>query len=87
MSKAVIFDIASNLLTEALFILIPVLAAFFITALFTGILTSYTRLSEPAIGLCARIAAVSGVLIIYIPWMGNRIVEYASTSWTLISGI
>ncbi len=87
MSQIAVYDLVTQLFNLLLMLFIPVLGAAFLSGLITGILGAYTNISEPAVGLSARIVSVTLSLMIFAPWMGSRVVEYASSSWHLIAGL
>jgi flagellar biosynthesis protein FliQ len=55
----------------------PLLAAAFLVGLIVNIGQTLTQLHEPVVGLIPRIAAVTVVLLLILPWLLNRWVSFA----------
>jgi flagellar biosynthesis protein FliQ len=55
----------------------PLLAAAFLIGLLVNIGQTLTQLHEPVVGLVPRIAAVTVVLLLILPWLLTRWVSFA----------
>jgi flagellar biosynthesis protein FliQ len=55
----------------------PLLAAAFLVGLLVNIGQTLTQLHEPVVGLIPRIAAVTVVLLLILPWLLARWVSFA----------
>lgn len=56
----------------------PPLGAALLIGLVTGIGQAVTQVQEPSIGVVPRLVAVLGALAIAGPWIGARLVRFAS---------
>jgi flagellar biosynthesis protein FliQ len=56
----------------------PLLAAAFLVGLLVNIGQTLTQLHEPVVGLVPRIAAVTVVLLLILPWLLTRWVSFAA---------
>jgi type III secretory pathway component EscS len=87
MNTGGLLNIAEQLLYLLMMLSLPVLAAALLSGVVTGILAAGTRISEPAIGLSARMLSVLAVLLVFLPWMGTEIMDYARDTWQLLLNI
>ncbi len=55
----------------------PLLAAAFLVGLLVNIGQTLTQLHEPVVGLIPRVAAVTVVLLLILPWLLTRWVSFA----------
>ncbi len=55
----------------------PLLAAAFLVGLVINVGQTLTQLHEPVVGLIPRLAVVSLVLLLILPWMLSRWVSFA----------
>jgi flagellar biosynthesis protein FliQ len=81
----------SHVAREALLLVLvvsapPLLAALFV-GLATGVLQAATQVQEQALGVVPRLAAVLGALAIAAPWIGARVVRFASDCLDLLSRV
>ncbi|MBN2526664.1 MAG: flagellar biosynthetic protein FliQ [Deltaproteobacteria bacterium] len=80
-----------ELFEEALFLLLllcaPVLTAALLTSVLVGWLSHYTKLSEPAIGSMARILAVLAGLLVFAPWIAQRVLGFTEKTWQLLQAV
>ncbi|WP_165231996.1 flagellar biosynthetic protein FliQ [Aquisphaera insulae] len=56
----------------------PLLAAALVVGLAVNILQTLTQLHEPVVGLVPRLAAVLLVLLLILPWMVGRWIEFTT---------
>lgn len=56
----------------------PPLLATLVVGLVVGALQSMTQLHDPAVGLIPRLLAAAVVLMVTLPWLLQRWVDYAS---------
>lgn len=62
----------------ALLLSAPPLSAALVVGLLTGIGQAATQIQEPSLGVVPRLVAVLAALAIGAPWIGARIVRFAS---------
>jgi flagellar biosynthesis protein FliQ len=55
----------------------PLLAVALLVGLLIGVAQTMTQLHEPVVGLVPRLAAVTVVLLLILPWMLKRWVSFA----------
>ena len=82
-----IFMLIREAMWIALFTTLPVLGAVLLSALFTGILQSVTKLSEATLAVVPRIIAGMITLIALGPWIGGRIASFAERTWALLQSV
>lgn len=87
MTSSDLYDLGRETLVLVLLLSLPLLGAALLSGVFTGILTSYTKLSDPAIGVVARVVAVLVALLVFSPWLGQSIVAYTHETWSLIQRV
>jgi flagellar biosynthesis protein FliQ len=81
----------SHVAREALLLVLvvsaPPLLAALLVGLATGVLQAATQVQEQALGVVPRLAAVLGALAIAAPWIGARVVRFASDCLDLLSRV
>lgn len=87
MDSTILYSIAHDALVLALLLSLPLLGVAFFTGTIVGFLASYTKLSEPAIGITARILAGMGTLVLISPWLADRAMSFATKTWLLLSTV
>jgi flagellar biosynthetic protein FliQ len=87
MDPSALNRLAHDALVLALLLSLPVLAAALAGGVLTGLLQSYTRLSDPAIQQVVRVAAVFLVALAVAPWVAGGLADFARTAWTMIQDV
>ncbi|KFH29400.1 flagellar biosynthesis protein FliQ [Helicobacter pylori] len=70
-----------------LMISLPVLLAGLVVGLLVSIFQATTQINEMTLSFVPKILAVIGVLILTMPWMTNRLLDYTKTLIKLIPKI
>lgn len=65
----------------------PPLLAALVVGLAVGVLQAATQVQEQSVGTVPRLAAVLGALALAAPWIGARLVRFASECLALAAGI
>ncbi len=73
-----LFHLGREAVLLALLLSAPPLAAAFLVGLATGIGQAVTQIQEPSLGVVPRLAAVLAALAVSAPWLGARLVRFAS---------
>lgn len=73
-----LLHLAREAILLALLLSAPPLGAAFAVGLLTGILQAATQVQEPALGVVPRLASVLLSLAFAGPWIGARLVRFAS---------
>ena len=84
MDLTAIDRLAYDALVLALLLSLPVLAAVLAGGVLTGLLQSFTRLSDPSIQQVVRIVAVFLVALAVAPWAADRLADFARTVWSML---
>jgi flagellar biosynthesis protein FliQ len=87
MSPADLHDVAREALSLVLWLSLPILGVALLSGILSGLFQSFTRMSEPAIGHVARVAAVLVVAVVALPWVAGRVSEFAVLAWGLIAAV
>lgn len=87
MDAELLFQTVQEALFLVLLLCAPVLCAALLTSVFVGWLTHYTKLSEPAIGNVARVLAILSGLLVFSPWIGNRILAFSVKTLQLLQSV
>ena len=65
----------------------PPLVAALVVGIATGILQAATQVQEPTIAVVPRLGAVLGALAVTAPWIGARVVRFASQCIAAAAGM
>jgi flagellar biosynthesis protein FliQ len=84
MVPADLTDLARQALLLVVWLSLPILGAALLASILTGVLQSFTRLSEPAITHVARIVAVLACAIAAAPWIAVEVKRFAVSAFALI---
>ncbi|MBN2342911.1 MAG: flagellar biosynthetic protein FliQ [Deltaproteobacteria bacterium] len=87
MMASMLVDVVMELLVVLLLLSAPVWTAVLFSSVLVGVLTNYTKMSEPAIGVTARAVAVLSVFLLIAPWMGQHVTSFASKTWMLLEQV
>ncbi len=82
-----LLHVAREALLLVLMVSAPPLLAALLVGLATGVLQAATQVQEQALGVVPRRAAVLGALAIAAPWIGARVVRFASDCLDLLSRV
>ena len=75
--------LAREALLLALLLSAPPLGAALLIGLLTGVAQAATQVQEPSLGVVPRLAAVLGALALAAPWIGARLLRFASDCLSL----
>lgn len=84
MTSALVALLREGLLL-ALLLAAPLLVAALAAGIMTGLITAFTQVQEPAVGLVPRIAAVGIALVVFAPSIARQLEAFASRIWPLIT--
>ena len=84
MTSALVALLREGLLL-ALLLAAPLLVAALAAGVMTGLITAFTQVQEPAVGLVPRIAAVGIALVVFAPSIARQLEAFASRIWPLIT--
>jgi flagellar biosynthetic protein FliQ len=84
MDLSAIDRLAYDALVLALLLSLPVLAAVLAGGVLTGLLQSFTRLSDPSIQQVVRIVAVFLVALAVAPWVADRLADFAGAAFAML---
>ena len=65
-------------LTLALMISAPMLVIGLVVGVFVSLLQAVTQIQEQTLSLIPKLAAMIGAAIVLMPWIGHRLMEYAT---------
>jgi flagellar biosynthesis protein FliQ len=78
-----LLHVAREALAVALLVSAPPLAAGLAVATVTGVLQAATQVQEPTVAVVPRLAAVLVALGLAAPWIGARVVRFATECFAL----
>jgi len=84
MIPADLYDVARQGLWVVVAVSLPLLGVALLASILTGLLQSFTRLTEPAITHVARLAAVLACAVAAGPWIAGEVARFAATTFALI---
>lgn len=74
---------ASDLIRETLILALVISAPMLVIGLVVGVIVSLlqavTQIQEQTLSLIPKLAAMVGAAILLMPWIGHRLMEYATT--------
>jgi type III secretion protein S len=79
-----LLHVGREALLVALLVSVPPLGAALLVGAVTGVLQAATQVQEPSVGVVPRLAAVLGALALTAPWIGARIVRFATECLDLV---
>ncbi|HEY6098729.1 MAG TPA: flagellar biosynthetic protein FliQ [Anaeromyxobacter sp.] len=80
----VLLHVGREALLLALLVSAPPLGAALLVGAVTGVLQAATQVQEQSLGVVPRLAAVLGALAFTAPWIGARVVRFASECLELL---
>lgn len=84
MTDQLVVDLARQAMLLALMLAGPLLATALVVGLGISVLQSLTQIQEQSISFLPKMLAVSGVLLLLLPWMLQMLVKYTTE---LITGL
>ena len=69
----------------ALLLAAPLLVAAIAAGVVTGLISAFTQIQDPAVGLVPRIAAVGIAIVVFAPSIARQLDTFASRIWPLIT--
>ena len=86
MTEQTTIDLAQQAITMTLLIAAPVLIVGLAVALAVGLFQALTQIQDPTLAMVPKILAMLITIGICLPWLLNRMVEYAQQVITAIPG-
>lgn len=75
-------DLIRETLTLALIISAPMLIIGLVVGVVVSLLQAVTQIQEQTLSLIPKLAAMVGAAIVLMPWIGHRLMEYATIMFT-----
>ena len=76
-------DLIRETLTLALIISAPMLIIGLVVGVFVSLLQAVTQIQEQTLSLIPKLAAMIGAAIVLMPWIGHRLMEYATKMFSI----
>ena len=87
MTPQMVVAIGREALTVTIMVAAPMLAFGLIIGLIISIFQAVTQINEMTLTFVPKILAVAAALLIFLPWMINLLVDFASHMFSLIPGM
>jgi len=87
MNQDVVVNLATNALTLAFKVAMPMLAAGLIVGLVVSIFQAVTQIQEQTLAFIPKVIALAAVLLLLGPWMLNQLLAYTADLWGGIPNI
>ena len=71
----------------ALLLAAPLLVAALIAGVITGLVSAFTQIQDPAVGVVPRVAAIGVAIVLFGPSIANQLAVFAARLWPLITAI
>jgi flagellar biosynthesis protein FliQ len=68
----------------ALLLAAPLLVAVLVAGVLTGLISAFTQLQDPAVGVVPRVAAVGVAIVVFAPSIARQLEAFASRIWPLV---
>lgn len=65
----------------------PLLVAALVAGVVSGLLTAFTQLQDPALGVVPRVAAVGAAIVLFGPAIARQLAAFATTAWPLVTAV
>lgn len=75
-------DLGREALIVSLIIAGPILLTGVVVGLFISLIQTVTQLQDQTFALVPKIVAMFAAAIIFVPWLANRLIEYAQDLFT-----
>jgi flagellar biosynthetic protein FliQ len=72
-------DLGREALLTTLVIAGPILGAGILVGLTISLLQTLTQLQDQTFSIVPKIVAMFGAAIVFVPWLANRLIEYAQS--------
>lgn len=76
MNSQTVVELFQGALTTALWLTLPLLIASFIVGIVTSLIQIITSIQDPAFSATPRLIALAAVLVLALPWMVTRAMDY-----------
>ena len=84
MDQDVVISLATQAMSLALKISLPLLGVGLIVGVLISIIQAVTSIQEQTLSFIPKVLAMAAVLVIGGPWMLNQLLSYTSELWTSI---
>jgi flagellar biosynthesis protein FliQ len=84
MSQDVVISLATQAMSLALKISIPLLGVGLLVGVLISIIQAVTQIQEQTLAFIPKVLAMCAVLVIGGPWMLNQLLSYTSELWSSI---
>jgi flagellar biosynthetic protein FliQ len=84
MDQDVVISLATQAMSLALKISLPLLGVGLLVGVVISIIQAVTQIQEQTLAFIPKVLAMAGVLVIGGPWMLNQLLSYTSDLWTSI---
>ena len=84
MNQDVVISLATQAMSLALKISLPLLGVGLIVGVLISIIQAVTQIQEQTLAFIPKVLAMAAVLVIGGPWMLNQLLSYTSDLWTSI---
>jgi flagellar biosynthetic protein FliQ len=84
MDQDVVISLATEAMSLAMKIALPLLGIGLVVGLVISIVQAVTQVQEQTLSFIPKILAMAAVLVVGGPWMLNQILSYTSDLWTSI---
>lgn len=79
MDAASAIDLCRSTLLSAVVIAAPMLIIGMVAGLLVGLMQALTQIQDQTVAFVPKILAMAGVLIVCLPWLVTRMVEFTQT--------
>jgi flagellar biosynthetic protein FliQ len=86
MDLAAALDIGREALLTTLVIAGPILGIGILVGLVVALLQTLTQIQDQTFSIVPKIVAMFGAAIFFVPWLANRLIEYAQSMFASGSG-
>jgi flagellar biosynthetic protein FliQ len=84
MNQDVVISLATQAMSLALKISIPLLGVGLLVGVLISIIQAVTQIQEQTLAFIPKVLAMAAVLVIGGPWMLNQLLSYTSELWSSI---
>ncbi|MCW3023022.1 MAG: fliQ [Conexibacter sp.] len=84
MNQDVVVSLATQAMSLALKISLPLLGVGLLVGVLISIIQAVTQIQEQTLAFIPKVLAMAAVLVIGGPWMLNQLLSYTSDLWTSI---
>jgi len=76
-------ELIRQTLVLALLVSAPMLVIGIVVGIFVSLLQAITQIQEQSLAFVPKIAAMVTSVVVFMPWIGHRVMEYAATMFSL----